>query len=185
VTRLLNAASSGDSAAASTLFPVVYDELRRLARHSLKSERPDHTLQATALVHEAFVRLAGPGGAEVTSRAHFLALAARAMRRILVDHAVARQAIKRGGGGGARVPLEEIAVVGDEGGVDLVALESALTRLGEIDPEKAQIVEMRYFGGLTHEEIAGVLGQSERSIRRGWTFARAWLHGELSRGAVP
>ena len=183
VTRILHAAARGDDRAASELFPKVYEELRALAGGYFRRERSDHTLQPTALVHEAFLRLVRDEDASFDSRAHFFAVAATAMRRILVNHAKSRGREKRGGGR-ARAPFDEnladsAAIPSD--GVDLVALDEALVRLSELDAQKARIVELRFFGGMTIEEAARALGVSPRTVRRDWTFAKAWLRGELER----
>lgn len=164
------------------LFALVYDELRRLAANALQSERRDHTLQPTALVHEAYLRLASEPEPRWENRAHFLAVAARAMRRILVDHARSRNAQKRGSGG-ARIALEDIesSLVDPGQDVDLLALDEALLRLTELDPRQAQIVELRFFGGLTVEETAVTVGASARTVKRDWQMSRAWLKREIAR----
>ncbi|UCD75652.1 MAG: sigma-70 family RNA polymerase sigma factor [Phycisphaerales bacterium] len=180
VTLMLVAATDGDASAAVRLLPVVYDELRRLASGFLRRERPDHTLQATALVHEAYLRLVDPSELHFENRAQFFSIAATAMRRILVNHAKARARLKRGGGL-HRVEFNEDAAAANTRHLDLVALDEAMDRLAEIDPKKAQIVEMRYFGGLTEAEIARAIDVSPRSVRRGWVFARSWLRSELAR----
>jgi len=162
------------------LTPMVYDELHRLARHYMRRERPTHSLQATALVHEAFMRLADYTRMQWQDRAHFFAVSAQVMRRILVDHA-RRHNVKRGRGV-QHVSLDEVAVVAPgEAGKDLVALDKALIGLTRIDPRKAQIVEMRFFGGLTVEEIGGVLKVSPGTVKRDWRAAKAWLYQELTR----
>lgn len=185
VTRLLGEISAGDEQAAAALFALVYDELRRLAASALRSERPDHTLQATALVHEAYLRLADEPQARWENRAHFLAVAARAMRRILVDHARGRNAQKRGSGQ-ARFTLDEIEAVAPEptSHLDLVLLDQALARLSSIDARQGRIVELRFFGGLTVEETATVVGASPRTVKRDWQLARAWLKREMARLAL-
>lgn len=184
VSLLLRAWSRGDQTAMQTLTPIVYDELHRLARHYMRRERSGHSLQATALVNEAFMRLSDYTRMEWQDRAHFFAVSAQVMRRILVDHA-RRRNIKRGRGI-QHVSLDEVAVVagGDAGTAsvdetDLVALDEALAGLARIDPRKAQIVEMRFFGGLTVEEIGEVLKVSPGTIKRDWRAAKAWLYGEL------
>lgn len=179
VTRLLQQWRTGDAAALEALTPLVYGELRRLAERQMRCERPDHTLQATALVHEAYLRLAGPASPDWQDRAHFFAVAARLMRRILVDHARARRFAKRGGGA-VRVSLDEAAALWEERAGDLVALDEALERLGALDPLGQRIVELRFFGGLSVEESAEALGVSPAAVKRGWRSARAWLHAELS-----
>jgi RNA polymerase sigma factor (TIGR02999 family) len=178
VTQILNAMESGDPSAASQLLPLVYDELRRLAAHRLGQEAPGQTLQATALVHEAYLRLVG-GSAEVASfkdRSHFFAAAATAMRRILIDNARRKHAQKRGGGH-QREPLEGIAA--PEENQDLLALDEALEKLAGQDPVKARLVELRYFAGLTGEQAADVLGISATTADRYWAYARAWLQAEI------
>ncbi len=179
---MLHAATGGDEQAASTLFPLIYDELRGLAAGYMGTERTGHTLQPTALVHEAFLRLLGGEEQSWASRGHFFSTAARAMRRILIDHARSHGRLKRGHDR-MRVPLDESATPAPEDGeeLDLLALDRALTKLAELDPVKATIVELRFFGGLPHETIAQMTDSSERSVRRAWTFARAWLRGEIAR----
>jgi RNA polymerase sigma factor (TIGR02999 family) len=181
VTRLLEELRSGDRAALDRMLPVVYAELRQIAARALQSERDNHTLQPTALVHEAYLRMVGGENVPWQNRAHFLGCAARVMRNILVDHARARRADKRGGGD-ARVTLTDALGLADARDVDLVALDDALTALAETDEQKCRIVELRYFGGLTEVEVAEVLGVSERTVRRGWTLAKAWLRREIERG---
>ena len=175
---MIERASSGDENAASKLMPVVYDELRRLARRYVGRERAPQTIQATALVHEAYLRLAKDKKQNWQGRTHFLAIAAIAMRQILVERARARAAAKRGGSQ-ARVTLNE-ALVADKGRpVDLVALDHALTRLAAIDGQQARLVELRFFGGLTIEETADALAVSPATVKRSWTLARAWLRREM------
>jgi RNA polymerase sigma factor (TIGR02999 family) len=171
-----------DADAAAAMFPVVYDQLRRLAAAALRRERADHTLQPTALVHEAFLRLSATSDAPWHDRTHFVALAARVMRRVLVDHARGRNARKRGSGE-VRVSLDEIDVPAATSGVDLVALDDVLGRLAEFDPRQARIVELRFFGGLTVEETAALIDTSDRTVKREWQMARAWLKRELGRAA--
>lgn len=182
VTRLLGQVAEGDTAAAQPLFALVYDELRRMAAGALRHERRDHTLQPTALVHEAYLRLAHEPDARWESRAHFLAVAAQAMRRILVDHARTRNAHKRGRGA-IRLTFEEVEPVAAsvESDVDLVALDQALERLAALDVRQGRIVELRFFGGLTVEETAAVIGVSARTVKREWQMARAWLKRETAR----
>ena len=177
VTVLLDAWRSGDSNALEQLTPLVYNELRRLAQRYMRSERAGHTLQATAVVNEAFVKLIDM---EVPwqDRAHFFAVAARLMRRILVDHAKAHRRVKRGGPV-TTLSLEEALVVGDEPDQDLVALDEALTRLAAFDERKSNIVELHYFGGLTYDEMAEALGISPATVHRDLRMAKAWLHNEL------
>src|SRR5215510_8060198 len=181
VSALLRAWSDGDQDALQALTPIVYEELHRLARHYMRREHTGHSLQATALVNEAYMRLADYTRMQWTDRAHFFAVSAQVMRRILVDHA-RRHNLKRGGGV-QRVSLEEVVVVapGEDAETDLVALDEALTGLTRIDPRKAQIVEMRFFGGLTVEEIGEVLKVSTGTIKRDWRAAKAWLYQELTR----
>jgi RNA polymerase sigma-70 factor, ECF subfamily len=181
VTRLLERASAGDVAARATLFDVLYRELRRLAEAAMRAERASHTLQPTALVHEAFLRLAQDQG-RFESRAHFLGVAARAMRRVLVDHARGRNAQKRGSGTTLVTvnDLDDLPQPASED-VDLVALDDALSRLTLLDARQALIVELRFFGGLSVEETAAVVGVSERTVKREWQVSRAWLRREIAR----
>lgn len=181
--RLLARAAGGDEKAASRLLPLVYDELRRLAGGYLRRERPGQTLQATALVHEAYMRLARPGTEPWTGRTHFLAIAAVSMRQVLVDRARRRAAAKRGGAR-QRITLDEgvLAAHGPDSGVDLVALDRALVELAALDPLHSRIVELRYFGGLTVEETADVLNLSPATVKRHWTLARAFLKAALATG---
>ena len=178
LTELLRDWAQGNSRANEKVGAVIYNELRRLAQQYMRRERPDHTMQATALVHEAYVRLVDQRS-EWKSRAHFFAVAASMMRRILVDHAKGRGAWKRGAGV-AKVPLEEGLTVCAEPAGDLVALNDALSSLERIDPQRSQIVELRYFGGLSNEDTAAVLGISTATVQRQWAGARAWLYHELS-----
>jgi RNA polymerase sigma-70 factor (ECF subfamily) len=175
VTRLLAAASAGDPDAVPSLFEALYRELRQLAASTMRSERHDHTLQPTGLVHEAYLRLSDEP-LTLENRRHFFQAAAVAMRRILVEHARARGAQKRGGDA-RRLPLDEVDVAADGGlaHMDLAALDDALTRLAALDPRQARIVELRYFAGLTVEEAADVLALSPRTVKREWQMARAWL----------
>lgn len=159
----------------------VYDELRALATHYLSAERPDHTLQPTALVHEAYVRLARSGRVEVQGRSHFVAIAARVMRQVLVDHARAHRAAKRGGAI-PKVALFDAVARLEEPAIDLVALDEALSALAELDPRMCKLVELKYFGGLTNAEAAEVLGTSQRTVEREWSMARAWLHRRMTKG---
>jgi RNA polymerase sigma factor (TIGR02999 family) len=178
---LLSDLSAGNEQALAELLPLIYDELRAMAARYLGRERPGHTLQATALVHEAYFRLVDQKQVQWRDRAHFFAIAAQAMRRILVDHARARHAVKRGADF-AKVELDEGAVLGDEGALapeDLLAIDRALTELAALDPTASRIVELRFFGGFTVEEIAEVLDTSVSTVKREWTTARAWLHRQL------
>jgi RNA polymerase sigma factor (TIGR02999 family) len=183
ITLLLTELQAGNRAAESKLVPLVYDELRRLARRYMRGERAEHTLQPTALVHEAYLRLIGQRDVEWQNRAHFFGVAAQLMRRILVDHARARKAEKRGGSA-PKVSLDETLVFTEAKGADLLALDEALTRLTERDPRQGRIVELRFFGGLTEDEAAEVLGVSTRTVKRDWNVARAWLYKELSKSAI-
>jgi len=178
VTRLLQAWSDGDPAALDELLPVVYRELHHQAERYMRNQSPGHTLQATALVNEAYLRLAGREPIEWKSRAHFFGVAAKAMRSILVDHARARQASKRGGG----VAPVTLADADQSGGqpVEVLELDETLKRLAELDPRKASLVELRWFGGLSIEEAAEVLSVSTATAKREWRTARAWLRRELS-----
>lgn len=164
-----------------TISTEVYDELRALATHYLSSERAQHTLQPTALVHEAYLRLARTKPVQVAGRAHFLAIAARVMRQVLVDHARKHLAAKRGGAT-PRVALEDVPAESDASEIDLVALDEALAALAEIDPRLGKLVELKYFGGLSTEEAAVVLEVSPRTVEREWSAARAWLHRRLTKG---
>ena len=179
ITALLLQASLGDRAAMDQLFPLVYDQLRRMARSSLRREHPDHTLGTTGLVHEAYLRLVDQTRVGWRDRAHFYAVAALAMRRILVDYARRHRRAKRGGGQ-RPVSLDEGAVSLDERAENLVALDEALTRLAELNPRLSRVVECRFFGGLTEEEIAEALGVTTRTVKRDWAKARGWLYQELS-----
>jgi RNA polymerase sigma factor (TIGR02999 family) len=182
LTALLSGASSGDQEALSALFAIVYDELRQVAAAALRRERPEHTLQPTALVHETFLRLADDSAVWWENRSHFLAIASKVMRRILVEHARGRNALKRGSGEIKR-SLDEIDVPTPVVPVDLdlVTLDDALARLAVLDPRQARIVELRFFGGLTVEETAAVIGSSPRTVKRDWQVARAWLRREMAR----
>ena len=185
VTGLLLAWGRGDQSAADRLVPAVYDELRRQAERAMRREGSEHTLQATALVHESYLRLVDQRRVEWRNRAHFFAIAATVMRRILVDHARARLTAKRGGG------VAPITLAGAEQGgpqetddVDLLALHEALERLAALDPDQARLVELRYFGGLTIEETAAALDVSPATVKREWALARAWLRRELTGGGT-
>jgi RNA polymerase sigma factor (TIGR02999 family) len=178
VTDLLGRWSDGDDAALAELTPLVYEELRRLAHHYMGGERPNHTLQTTALVNEAYLRLADQTNPNWQSRAHFFAVAARAMRQILVSYARSNRAQKRGGGE-AKIELDEAAILSPEQSNEIVDVHEALERLGRLDERKARVVELKYFGGLNHDEIAEVMKISTITVRRDWVFAKAWLHNEL------
>ena len=184
ITRLLARWAEGDGEAFETLMPIVYKELRKLADHYLRQERPDHTLQPTALVHEAYLRLAGIRDMELRNRAHFYGAAAQIMRRVLVDHSRQRRALKRGGPTPAVVPFDEALDAAIDGSTDLVALDEALGALEAIAPERARVVELRYFGGLSVDETADYLGIAPATVKRHWAFARAWLFKRLSDSAA-
>jgi RNA polymerase sigma factor (TIGR02999 family) len=177
--ELVTRASRGDRPSLDTLLPMVYDELRRLAGHYLRGERPGQTLQPTALVHEAYLRLLKDRPDRWQNRAHFSAIAAHVMRQILIERARARDAQKRGGGV-PRVTFDEsLPVTAPDGHVDLIALDGALERLAALDADQARIVELRYFGGMTIEETADAMGISPATVKRHWALARAWLAREL------
>src|SRR5947208_2613999 len=178
VTQFLQQWSGGDDAALAELTPLVYEELRRLAHHYMEGQRPDHTLQTTALVNEAYLRLADQTNPNWQSRAHFFAVAARAMRQILVSYARSQRSQKRGGGA-FKVDLDEAALVSPEQSKEIVDLHEALEQLSSLDSRKAQIVELKYFGGLNYDEIAEVLKISRITVRRDWEFAKVWLYTEL------
>jgi RNA polymerase sigma factor (TIGR02999 family) len=180
VTELLLAWGSGDRSALDQLMPLVHQELRRLARLQMRGERDNHTLQTTALVNEAFLRLIDLRRIQWQDRAHFLALSARLMRRILVDHARSRNYQKRGGGA-APVALDDILVAPPERGADLVALDDALEDLARVDRRKSQVVELRFFGGLSVEETAEALSVSAETVMRDWRLAKVWLLRQISR----
>jgi RNA polymerase sigma-70 factor, ECF subfamily len=180
ISTLLRAWSDGDQSALEKLTPIVYTELRRLAHHYMKGERPGHSLQTTALVNEAYMRLVDYKRMQWQNRAHFFAVSAQLMRRILVDHARSHN-LKRGGGV-PHLSLEEAAVVGGGRAADLVALDDAMNALSRLDPRKVQVVEMRFFGGLSVEETAEVLKVSPVTVRRDWSTAKLWLYRELAGG---
>jgi RNA polymerase sigma factor (TIGR02999 family) len=184
VTQLLEKFDPGDRHAGEQLFADVYSELRALAARYLRRERKNHTLQPTALVHEAYLKLVGQTRVDCQGRAHFLAMAARAMREILVDHARRHRAAKRGGNRHC-IALDDNLVVESSRDLDLLALEDALTKLAKLDPRQARMVELRFFGGLDIAEVAKVTGTSKRSVEREWTMVRAWLRRELSRSEAP
>src|SRR5438552_7260874 len=179
ITRLLAAWSEGDETALEALTPMVYEELHRLAHHYMSQERAEHTLQTSALVNEAYVRLVDWKNVRWQNRAHFFAVSAQLMRRILVDFARSHGYEKRGGGM-RPVTLDDAAFVVDSKGMDMVALDDALNALAELDARQSRVVELRFFGGLTNEEAAEVLKVSEATVRRDWSLARAWLHRELA-----
>jgi RNA polymerase sigma factor (TIGR02999 family) len=183
VTELLGRWRSGDREALDSLIPLVYEELRRIAQHYLRNERPGHTLQSTALVHEAYVRLIRQDLPQWQNRAHFFAVAAQLMRQILVDHARAYRADKRGGGV-CNLALDEAEKDAQQVDVDIVALDDALKTLSAMDPQQGKVVELKFFGGLSIEDTAEVLGVSSSTVKRDWITARAWLHRELDRSAA-
>ena len=178
VTDLLTRWSEGDDAVLAELTPLVYEELRRLAHRQMGAERPDHTLQTTALVNEAYLRLADQTNPRWQNRAHFFAVAARAMRQILVSYARSNRAQKRGGGAN-RIELDEAAILSPEQSNEIVDVHEALERLAALDSRKAQVVELKYFGGLNYDEMAEVLKISRVTVRRDWEFAKVWLYTEL------
>jgi len=179
ITQLLAEWSEGNQAALDKLYPLVYNELRRLAHGYLRRERKGHTLQTTALINEAYLRLVDQKQVHWANRSHFFAISAQIMRRILIDHARRYDYAKRGGGA-PRISLDEAAVVAKERARELLMLDEALNGLAKIDPRRGRVVELRYFGGLNNEEIAGVLKISENTVTRDWNMARAWLYQELS-----
>jgi RNA polymerase sigma factor (TIGR02999 family) len=183
VSQLLAKWKDGDREALRELVPLVYAELRRLAHYYLQGENPGHTLESTALVHEAYLRLADRMPLQVQNRAHFFAVASHLMRQILVDYARRRRRAKRGGG--CKLTLDEAAFLPGSRNVDLVALNSALNELSRLDGQQVQIVELRFFGGLSIGETARMLGISPATVKRHWTSARIWLHRELSRTSHP
>lgn len=178
-TRLLRAVSAGDREAAEELAPIVYEEFRRIAERAMAREGPDHTLQPTALVNECYLRLIDQDRVKWRSRTHFFAIGARAMRRILVDHARKKLRDKRGGGR-HRITLDEAVALSARRDEDVLAVDEALTELVELDPRQAEIVELRFFGGLTMAEVAESLGVSKRTVEADWTMVRAWLRRKLS-----
>lgn len=178
VTVLLGQLAKGNDAAASKLIPLVYDELRRLAGGYMRRERNDHTLQPTALVHEAYLKLIEQRAVDWQGRAHFFAIAAQMMRRVLIDYARGHLRDKRGAGERA-IPLDEALVFAPEQSSELVKLDESLERLAKLDPRQSKIVELRFFGGLTVEQTAEVLGISPKTVKRDWSMAKAWLHGDL------
>ena len=178
VTDLLMQLSHGDNAALAELTPLVYEELRRIAHRQMGGQRSDHTLQTTALVNEAYLRLADQINPSWQNRAHFFAVAARAMRQIVVDYARSYQSQKRGGGA-LKVELDEAAIVSPEQSKEILELHEALERLAALDSRKAQVVELKYFGGLNYDEMAEVLKISRITVRRDWEFAKLWLYTEL------
>ena len=184
ITELLAEWREGNQSALDELYPLVYDELHRLARRYMSRERKGHTLQTTALINEAYVRLVDQKNVNWANRSHFFAISAQIMRRILIDHA-RRHAFAKRGGGAQQVSLEEVAAIAPDQGRELVRLDEALKTLAERDPRRSQVVELRYFGGLNNEEIAGVLHVSENTVTRDWNMARAWLYQQLTENATP
>jgi RNA polymerase sigma factor (TIGR02999 family) len=180
VTQLLIAWSNGDQVARERLMSVVYEELHRLARRYMRNESPGHTLQTSALVHEAFIRLVDQKNVQWQNRSHFFGIAAQMMRRILVDYARSRNFAKRGGGA-IKLSLEEGLIVSDERSAEVVAIHEALEALAKFDQRQAQIVELKFFGGLSNEETANVLAVSPGTVARDWTMAKAWLRREISK----
>src|ERR1700677_2316287 len=183
VTELLQHWKQGDEKALADLLPLVYKELRRLAHYHLQSERSDHTLQSTALVHEAYLRLMGGQPLQVQNRAHFIAVASRLMRQVLVDYARERKAAKRDGG--CRIAVENLGTLAISGDDELIALDDALGELTRLDERQGKIVEMKFFGGLSAPEISQVMGLSRATVDRDWATARVWLHRQMSRAASP
>ena len=179
ITQLLAKWRDGNQSALDELYPLVYDELHRLARRYMSRERKGHTLQTTALINEAYVRLVDQKNVHWANRSHFFAISAQIMRRILIDHARRHLYAKRGGGA-QQVSLEEVAAITPNASRELVRLDEALKSLAEMDPRRSQVVELRYFGGLNNEEIAGVLNISANTVTRDWNMARAWLYQQLS-----
>jgi RNA polymerase sigma-70 factor (ECF subfamily) len=179
VTHLLAQLRDGNQEAASQLIPLIYSEMRRMAGAYMQRERPGHTLQATALVHEAYLRLAGGQQGPWRNRAHFFAIAAHVMRQVLVDHARRRHSGKRGGANVRKVDVDAEPLIGAENTEDVIALDEALDRLAKLDPRQSRLVELRFFAGLDVEQLAEVMGLSPTTIKREWRSAKAWLHGEL------
>jgi RNA polymerase sigma-70 factor, ECF subfamily len=180
ITLLLSSLSRGDAQAASELIPMVYDELRRLAASYMRRERPDHTLQATALVHEAYVKLLEQRSVDWQSRAHFFGIAAQLMRRILIDHARSHLRQKRGGEN-QKVSLDGALVFSEQQSAEMLAVDESLQRLEKVDPRQARVVELRFFGGLNVEEIAEILKVSDKTVKRDWSVARAWLYADMKK----
>ena len=183
ITELLAEWREGNQSALDELYPLVYDELHRLARRYMSRERKGHTLQTTALINEAYVRLVDQKNVKWANRSHFFAISAQIMRSILIDHA-SRHAYAKRGGGAKQVSLEEVAAIAPEQGRELIRLDEALKSLAEQDPRRSQVVELRYFGGLNNEEIADVLNVSQNTVTRDWNMARAWLYQQLSENAA-
>ncbi|HZQ71004.1 MAG TPA: sigma-70 family RNA polymerase sigma factor [Terriglobales bacterium] len=184
VTELLKGWHDGDRHALDALLPLVYKELQRLAHFHLRKERPDHTLQSAALVHEAYCRLVGQSPLELENRTHFFAVAAQLMRQILVDYSRRHRAAKRGAGT-CKISLDDAAVLPQRKDADVLAVDDALKALAKIDPRQSRVVELRFFAGLSLEEISEAMGIAPATVQRDWTAARAWLHREISRSASP
>ncbi|HEX3187100.1 MAG TPA: sigma-70 family RNA polymerase sigma factor [Pyrinomonadaceae bacterium] len=182
ITQLLAAWREGNQTALDELYPLVYDELHRLARRYMSRERKGHTLQTTALINEAYVRLVDQRNVQWANRSHFFAISAQIMRRILIDHA-RRHAYAKRGGGARQVSLDETATVINDDLAEFLRLDEALKSLAELDPRRSQVVELKYFGGLNNDEIAGVLKISKNTVIRDWNMARAWLHSQLAGSA--
>ncbi len=180
VTRILDAIAQGDANGAEKLLPLVYEELRRLAVQKMSQEAPGQTLQATALVHEAYIRLVGSDALSWANRAHFFAAAAEAMRRILIDNARRKQRLKHGADH-HRIDIKDVEIAVDGPSIDLIALDEALSKLAEEDPEAAKLVKMRFFAGLTLDQVAVVLGISRRTADRNWAYAKAWLYQQITK----
>jgi RNA polymerase sigma factor (TIGR02999 family) len=183
ITQLLAEWSDGNQSALDELYPLVYEELHKLARRYMSRELKGHTLQTTALINEAYVRLVDQRNVHWANRSHFFAISAQIMRRILIDHA-RRHAYAKRGGGAQQVSLEEVAVVANEKSAEIIRLDEALKILAKMDPRRCNVVELRYFGGLSNEEIAGVLKVSENTVTRDWNLARAWLYQHLTGSAA-
>lgn len=182
VTEILQQWRAGDDGAAERLFPLIYDELKRQARNFLRHERADHTLQPTALVHEAYLKMIKQSSVAAENRQHFFAIASRVMRQILVDHARRHNAEKRGGAA-ERFSIENMDILPEQSAADLLDLDEALQKLEKFDNRKCRVVDMRFFGGLKEKEIAEVIGVTEKTVRRDWHFAKLWLYRELSQTA--
>jgi RNA polymerase sigma factor (TIGR02999 family) len=181
VTQILQQLADGDKHAADALLPHVYEQLRHIARRRMNAERPDHTLQATALVHEAYARLVGNEELTWDGRGHFFAAAAEAMRRILIEHARGRERVKRGGPKRVHLPISVVDLAATENPEEILSVDEAICRLSKQDPRMGEVVRLRFFAGLTEKETAEVLGVTDRTVRRDWTLARAWLQRELTR----
>lgn len=182
ITRLLRQLKAGNKAVESRLLDAVYPELRKIASRHLRGERPGHTLQPTALVHEAYLQLAGQMDKDWQNRSHFYAVAAQLMRRILVDYARSRKAAKREGSR-RKVELTDALAISDDRLDEILSIDTALSRLAELDPRQSKVVELRFFGGLTEDEVAEYLQIAPRTVKRDWNVAKAWLYGELNAGA--